>query len=175
MYAAGRGISGRIAGTAKRPKARKPKSKEEHSGLTLKQRLYVPCMWSSCLSCCSGSLLLFGGMAMSFMGYYAEFFATKINTATVNDTIHQSLHIDAALKFHISNFMYVGPLFMGMGTFLAIVACVIVLETRDKVLDMMEAKQWKSYEKKADFYDLICLEMKKKEIQEFYGKYKLYF
>ena len=171
MYAAGRGISGRIAGTGGGPKPKTKKSKEqEKSGLTLKQRLYVPCMWSSCLSCCSGSVLLFGGMAMSFMGYYAEFFSTKITTFNLNNTIHQSLHTDTALKFHINNFMYIGPLFMGIGTFLAIVACVIVLETRDKVLDMMEAKQWQSYQKKADFYDLICLELKKKEIEEFYGK-----
>ena len=71
--------------------------------------------------------------------------------------------------------MYIGPLLMGIGTFLAIVACVIVLETRDKVLDMMEAKQWKSYNKKADFYDLICLEMKEKEMGEFYGWYLGFF
>ena len=176
MYAAGRGISNRIIGTGKKPKTKTTKPKEKQSSaLSLRQRLYVPCMWSSCLSCCFGALLLFGGLAMSFMGYYAEFFASRIKTMDVNSTVHQSVHIDSTLKFHISNFMYIGPLLMGIGTFLAIVACVIVLETRDKVLDMMEAKQWKSYNKKADFYDLICLEMKEKEIGEFNGWYLGFF
>ncbi len=168
MYAAGRGISNRLVGTTRKQKKKKTKEKDQKSALTLRQRLYVPCMWSSCLSCCFGSLIMFGGMVMSFMGYYAEFFATSIQTVTVNNTVHQTLHINSALKFHIQNFMYIGPLLMGVGTFLAIVACVIVLETRDKVLDMMEAKMWKN--KKADFYDLICLEMKRKEIEEFQGE-----
>ena len=109
---------------------------------------------------------------MSFMGYYAEYFASSGETALIpsyNGT-EEYLHINSALKFHISNFRYIGPLFMGLGTFLAIVACVIVLETRDKVLEMMEEKQWKKYKKKADFYDLIVLEMKRKEIAACKGK-----
>ncbi len=88
--------------------------------------------------------------------------------------MHQSLHIDNSLKFHISNFMYIGPLLMGIGTFLAIVACVIVLETRDKVLDMMEAQQWKSNKNKADFYKLICLELRNKELGEYNGESKVF-
>ncbi len=169
MFAAGRGISNIVGTKAKKgpTKVRKKRSK-----LTLRQRMYIPCMWSSCLSCCSGFSMMFGGMAMSFMGYYAEYFASSGETALIpsyNGT-EEYLHINSALKFHISNFRYIGPLFMGLGTFLAIVACVIVLETRDKVLEMMEEKQWKKYKKKADFYDLIVLEMKRKEIAACKGK-----
>lgn len=167
MFAAGRGISNIVGTKAKKAPVKKVKKK---STLTLRQKLYVPCMWSSCLSCCSGFAIMFGGLAMSFMGFYAEYFATSIRTnQTAENGTEQYLHIDSTLQYHISNFRYIGPLFMGVGTFLSIVACVIVLETRDKVLEMMEEKQWKAYKKKVDFYDLIVLEMKRKEIAAFTG------
>ena len=168
MFAAGRGISNIVGGKSKKVPIKKPKKK---STLTLRQRLYVPCMWSSCVSCCSGFVIMFGGLAMSFMGFYAEFFATSVQTSqsAANGT-EKYLHIDPALRYHIANFRYIGPLLMGLGTFLAIVACVIVLETRDKVLEMMEEKQWKAYKKKVDFYDLIVLEMKRKQIAACGGK-----
>ena len=108
---------------------------------------------------------------MSFMGFYAEYFATSIQTIqTAENGTEKYLHINTALRYHIANFMYIGPLLMGLGTFLAIVACVIVLETRDKVLEMMEEKQWKAYKKKVDFYDLIVLEMKRKQVAACRGK-----
>ena len=106
---------------------------------------------------------------MSFMGYYAELFATSLRTTTVNNVTHEAYQVNGNLKFHISNFRFAGPLFMGIGTFLAIVACVVVLETRDKVLEMMEERQWKDYKKKPNFYELIVVEMKKKEIEKYKG------
>ncbi len=105
---------------------------------------------------------------MSFMGYYAEYFATSTSknpNRSFNET-DEIVHVNTALRFHISNLRYIGPLFMGIGSFLTIVACVIVFETRDKVIQMMEGSQWKAYKKenRVDFYDLIVLEMKRKQI-----------
>ena len=106
---------------------------------------------------------------MSFMGYYAELFATSLKETTVNNITHETHQINDNLKFHIGNFRFAGPLFMGIGTFLSIVACVVVLETRDKVLEMMEERQWKDYKKKPSFYELIVVEMKKREIEKYKG------
>ncbi len=167
MFAAGRGIS-HIIGTKPKKTAEKKKKKSE---LTLRQRLYVPCMWSSCCSCCSGLVLFLGGAVMSFMGYYAEVFATSFRSVTTYNETMEAYVVNQSLKYHISNFRFAGPLFMGVGTFLSIIACVVVLETRDKVLEMMEDRQWKNYKKRPNFYDLIVVEMKNKEIQKYKSTY----
>lgn len=40
--------------------------------------------------------------------------------------------VDASLRYKLKSMQYVGPVLMGFGTFLLIIACVITLESRDR-------------------------------------------
>ena len=100
---------------------------------------------------------------MCVVGYYAEYFAT---TETISTTVNGTDIViikDSSMQFHIKNLTFVGPIFMGIGAFIIVVACVVVFETRDKLLDIMEEQQRTAAKKKPDFYDLIVAQMKKKE------------
>ena len=55
---------------------------------------------------------------------------------------------------------YIGPVFMGVGCFVIVVACVVVCETRDRMIKLMEERDKEKRAKKArvikpNFYDLI--------------------
>ena len=165
MFAASRGISSRIVGAGRRSKdgPNGGHRKRKRRKMTLKQRMYLPFMWSTCLGTFLGFLVLCGGTAMCVVGYYAEYFAT---TETVSTTVNGTDTViikDSSMQFHIKNLTFVGPIFMGIGAFIIVVACVVVFETRDKLLDIMEEQQRTAAKKKPDFYDLIVAQMKKKE------------
>ena len=165
MFAASRGISSRIVGAGRRNKEgpNNGHRKRKRRKMTMKQRLYLPFMWSTCLGTFLGFLVLCGGTAMCVVGYYAEYFAT---TETISTTVNGTDIViikDSSMQFHIKNLTFVGPIFMGIGAFIIVVACVVVFETRDKLLDIMEEQQRTAAKKKPDFYDLIVAQMKKKE------------
>ena len=57
-------------------------------------------------------------------------------------------------------FVYIGPVLMGIGCFLLVVATVIVCETRDKMLDIIDYRRrnprdFMTTEPKPDFYRLV--------------------
>ena len=61
---------------------------------------------------------------------------------------------------HFRLFVYIGPVLMGIGCFLLVVATVIVCETRDKMLDIIDYRRrnprdFMTTEPKPDFYRLV--------------------
>ena len=100
---------------------------------------------------------------MCVVGYYAEYFATTETVSNTSNGTDIVITKDSSMQFHIKNLTFVGPIFMGIGAFIIVVACVVVFETRDKVLDLIEEQQRTAAKKKPDFYDLIVAQMKKKE------------
>ena len=165
MFAASRGISSRIVGAGKRSKdgPNGGHRKRKRRKMTLKQRMYLPFMWSTCVGTFLGFIVLCGGTAMCVVGYFAEYFATTETVSNTSNGTDIVITKDSSMQFHIKNLTFVGPIFMGIGAFIIVVACVVVFETRDKVLDLMEEQQRTAAKKKPDFYDLIVAQMKKKE------------
>ena len=165
MFAASRGISSRIVGAGRRNKEgpNNGHRKRKRRKMTLKQRMYLPFMWSTCLGTFLGFLVLCGGTAMCVVGYYSEYFATSETISTTVNGTDIVIIKDSTMQFHIRNLTFVGPIFMGIGAFIIVVACVVVFETRDKLLDIMEEQQRTAAKKRPDFYDLIVAQMKKKE------------
>ena len=100
---------------------------------------------------------------MCVVGYYAEYFATTKTVFNTTNGTEVFISRDTRMQFHIKNLTFVGPIFMGIGAFIIVVACVVVFETRDKVLDIMEEQKRTAAKKRPDFYDLIVAQMKKKE------------
>lgn len=95
---------------------------------------------------------------MCSVGYYADHFGTTfIDNGTdviVGSKDNHKIH-------HISNLTYVGPIFMGLGVFIVVVACVVVFETRDKIIQDALSNHSSTKPRKPDFYDKIIDEFKK--------------
>ncbi|KAK2145787.1 hypothetical protein LSH36_657g00002 [Paralvinella palmiformis] len=128
----------------------KKKKKDEEKR---KFRCYVPFMWPACAAVCCGLLVLCGGTAMCVTGYYARNFTT-IELSNGTNTWYEIDRIRYALMW---NMTYVGPILMGFGCFAIVIACVVVCETRDRMLKIIEQneKLGKKTHTKPDFYDLV--------------------
>ena len=137
----------------------RPKKKKKEKR---KFRCYVPFMWSTCVALWGGFSVLCGGTAMCITGYYAANF-TSIQVSNQTHTWSEVDPIPYALMW---NMTYVGPVLMGFGCFAMVIACVVVCETRDKMLRIMEndEKLGKKTTTKPDFYDLVIKKFKKEPV-----------
>ncbi len=69
---------------------------------------------------------------MCIAAFYAEHLSTYEihNPQPQNKTTSRVPKLDKSKNFHIRNLTYIGPIFMGVGAFIMVIACVIVFETR---------------------------------------------
>ena len=125
-------------------------------------RFFMPFMWGTCIGVFVGAIILAGGAAMSTVGYYADHYAT---TNTTNGTHITASSKNRSMYYHLTNLTFVGPIFMGIGCFVIVVACVVVLETRDKMVKDLLNNLAKPVPKKHTFYDKIIHQMKHSETQ----------
>ena len=161
MFAAGRGISTGIIGV------KKTKKKPKRTDLTLRERLYLPFMWTTCVTCFLGLILLSGGIAMVVIGYFAKHFSAVIllpQLPSNNTQNHTDVFIsDPKLQGILKSLCYFGPPIMAIGAFVIILSCVVVCETRDKVLDLVKDQRQEIMKTRPDFYDLIQREIRRRE------------
>ena len=152
MFAASRGISG-IAGVTKKTGHRPKES------LPLRERLYIPCMWSTCGGCFVGLVIFCGGTALVVVAYFADHFSSSVIIEHHHNTTVIVTNSNSTLKFFLHALSYIGPIIMGIGAFLVIMIVVVVCETRDKVLDLMQKqRKGKDVKKNPDLYKLIMEE-----------------
>lgn len=113
----------------------------------LRRRCFLPLMKGPCTIVACGLVLILCGAVMCNFAFHAESLSsieiTFYNTTTerVNTTQLQAL----------KSLTYVGPAVMGMGVFIIIIACVVLLDKRDKILkdyinSMLEVQQEMSME-----------------------------
>uniref|UniRef100_A0A1I7S925 Col_cuticle_N domain-containing protein n=1 Tax=Bursaphelenchus xylophilus TaxID=6326 RepID=A0A1I7S925_BURXY len=70
----------------------------------------------------------FNGLPDGLQPIFNCFQSTLYNMTTGDEIVV----IDASLRYKLKSMQYVGPVLMGLGTFLLIIACVITLESRDR-------------------------------------------
>ena len=116
---------------------------------------------------------------MVVAAYWSEYLATHqieestmtgANTTHTTHTNHTVITKNSNLHYHISNLAYVGPMFMGVGAFIIIIACVVVFETRDKVFELINHQRMTSLKQNVDFYDIIVENMKMREEEGLSGQ-----
>ena len=144
MYAAASGISTGIFGVKNTKKRRK------RTNLTLKESFYVPFMWTTCATCCLGVIFFTGGLVMIFIGYMAK-------------DIPETFVSDPTLQGIFRRMCYIGAPLMALGAFTMILSCVVVCETREKVLDLEKSERLQVMKAGPNFYDLILKELRAKE------------
>ncbi len=163
MFAASRGISSRIVGSTRRKNV--DAEEKQKRKVPLRQRLYVPCMWPTCASCLFGLIIFAAGFTMVVLGYLAECFSQRENNdSPANNTLNSVIFDDpSCLHYHLRKLSYIGPLIMAIGAFGIIVSCVVVCETRDKVLELSDAEGRTLIKKRPNFYELILMELRRQE------------
>ena len=134
---------------------RKKKQKE-------KFRCYVPFMWPTCAAVSVGSIILAAGVLMCVVGYFSSEDSTRKDRGGANDTA--AWNSTETGDSHLGGLTFVGPVFMGFGCFIIVVACVVVCETRDKMLKLITEAEKKKQKvtTKPDFYDLVIKQFKNK-------------
>lgn len=128
-------------------------------------------MWQALVLALVGTLLIIGGIVMCTFGYLAdnaviptppsdlEGSTTEEGVVTVGalTTVEQYPYYSHCVRYLI----YVGPVLMGSGCFLVVVASVVVCETRDKILDILERQKQspvnvsQQTKPKPDFFRLV--------------------
>lgn len=95
----------------------------------MKSCLSFRCIWL-CFKALSGGVLLIAiGVGMTVFGFYADTIAVHEEfDENANKTL---LVMNEALRMHIHNLTYVGPVFMGLGGMLIVAACVLTFDGQE--------------------------------------------
>ena len=140
-----------------------PKRKRRVKDTKKALRFFIPFMWGTCIGVFVGLIILGSGAAMCATGYYAEFFS---KAEVSNGTHVMEVRRDHRKIYHMSTLTILGPVLMGIGCFVIVVACVVVFETRDKIVSEVIAHSVSNASKKHDFYDVIISKVKQQTITE---------
>ncbi|GMR54314.1 hypothetical protein PMAYCL1PPCAC_24509, partial [Pristionchus mayeri] len=87
-------------------------------------------VWAACRAVIFGCVVISIGLAMAILGYFDKHLSERI-IEVPNSTSLLITH-DRIVQYHLKSMQYIGPILMGIGTFVLIIACVITLESRDK-------------------------------------------
>ncbi|KAF8367557.1 hypothetical protein PRIPAC_85386 [Pristionchus pacificus] len=87
-------------------------------------------VWAACRAVIFGCVVISIGLAMAILGYFDKHLSERVQNVP-NSTSLLITH-DRIVQYHLKSMQYIGPILMGIGTFVLIIACVITLESRDK-------------------------------------------
>ncbi|CAP21137.2 Protein CBG24559 [Caenorhabditis briggsae] len=85
-------------------------------------------VWAACRAVIFGCIIIVVGLAMTVLGYFDKYFSEKTE---IIDGTEQVTH-DRMIQYQLKSMQYLGPILMGIGSFILIIACVVTLESRDK-------------------------------------------
>ncbi|MFH4977311.1 hypothetical protein AB6A40_004020 [Gnathostoma spinigerum] len=126
------------------PSAPKPTTTPSESSVVIKKSVDKKTLWAACRAVIFGTVVIVIGMLMTVVGYFDVDLSQveKVNSITgAKETF-----IRWALKYQLKSLQYLGPILMGIGSFILIIACVITLESREKhaqVIQSESKKYWK--------------------------------
>jgi len=174
MFSAGRilrqnrRLSSLPAGSLTGAPAAKPRRKEKR-----KFRCYLPFMWSALAMSFVGILIIVGGTVMCIAGWYLGHFDDEPEPEVV-PAANATPAVVGVVSMEIlpgRGLAYTGPVIMSFGCFAVVFACVIVCETRDRVLETMDERVRRGLPARppggidADFYALV-VEFRKRRLEK---------
>uniref|UniRef100_A0A1I8BRG0 Col_cuticle_N domain-containing protein n=1 Tax=Meloidogyne hapla TaxID=6305 RepID=A0A1I8BRG0_MELHA len=105
--------------------------KQQQKKLIIRKRLDPKTLWSVCLTVIIGTIMMILALVMTVAGYFdSDYFVTE--DSQNGNTSKDKEKTVGWFRFLLKSMQYVGPILMGLGMFLLIVACVITLESRDR-------------------------------------------
>ena len=123
-----------------------------------KFRCYVPFVWQALTAACIGLVVVLVGVGLCIVGYHADRLMSIMhddtplqprhlnnyndydNNSEVNGTETAWAHL-AGTYIHLKYLIYLGPALMSCGSFAIVFSCVVVCETRDKALQLIEQRE----------------------------------
>ncbi|GMT01300.1 hypothetical protein PENTCL1PPCAC_23474, partial [Pristionchus entomophagus] len=87
-------------------------------------------VWAACRAVIFGCVVISIGLAMAILGYFDKHLSERV--LEVENSTSLLITHDRVVQYHLKSMQYIGPILMGIGTFVLIIACVITLESRDK-------------------------------------------
>ncbi|VDP31054.1 unnamed protein product [Heligmosomoides polygyrus] len=75
-----------------------------------------------------GCIVIAVGLAMTVLGYFDKQFSERIEI--IDGAVN--VYHDRVVQYQLKSMQYLGPILMGIGSFILIIACVVTLESRDK-------------------------------------------
>ncbi|KAK5978104.1 hypothetical protein GCK32_015622 [Trichostrongylus colubriformis] len=85
-------------------------------------------VWAACRAVIFGCIVIAIGLAMTVLGYFDKQFSERIEIIDGEVNIYH----DRVVQYQLKSMQYLGPILMGIGSFILIIACVVTLESRDK-------------------------------------------
>ncbi|KAK3089134.1 hypothetical protein FSP39_001108 [Pinctada imbricata] len=132
----------------------------------------MPCLLPTLISIIIGSMVILSGALMSFVGYNPEIFveSPKVNDRVVTvgrnisgngTTVHGEGSLEKTNESRLKALTYIGPVFMGIGFFIMMVASVLYCEIKDKYISSVLPRKDVKRLKKEALYDMIIAEFRK--------------
>ena len=102
-------------------------------------RVTTGCLWHACRAVTIGIALIITGISLTVIGYLADQrdYRDHVEMSRRFDNYTSSKFKDG--RMHLSNISFSGPVVLGTGGFLVIVACVMTLEARDNAAKIVPA------------------------------------
>ena len=102
-------------------------------------RVTTGCLWHACRAVTIGIALIITGISLTVIGYLSDQkeYKEHLEMSRKFDNYTSSKYKDGRL--HLSNISFSGPVVLGTGGFLVIVACVMTLEARDNAAKIVPA------------------------------------
>ncbi|CCM09425.1 uncharacterized protein CELE_R05D7.3 [Caenorhabditis elegans] len=85
-------------------------------------------VWAACRAVIFGCIIICVGLAMTVLGYFDKHFSEKVEIIDGSEKVSY----DRMIQYQLKSMQYLGPILMGIGSFILIIACVVTLESRDK-------------------------------------------
>ena len=102
-------------------------------------RVTTGCLWHACRAVTIGLALIITGISLTVIGYLSDQrdYREHLEMSRKLDNYTSSKFKDGRL--HLSNISFSGPVVLGTGGFLVLVACVMTLEARDNAAKIVPA------------------------------------
>ena len=102
-------------------------------------RVTTGCLWHACRAVTIGIALIITGISLTIIGYLTDQreYLEHVELSRKFDNYTSTKYKDG--HFHLSNISFSGPVVLGTGGFLLIVACVMTLEARDNAAKIVPA------------------------------------
>ncbi|MCP9260932.1 hypothetical protein DINM_004332 [Dirofilaria immitis] len=89
-----------------------------------------PTLWVACRAIVFGGVIIIFGILMTILGYFDVYLSQE--TVHNGDDGTDKISTNWTKRYLFKSLQYLGPIAMGIGSFILIIACVITLESRDK-------------------------------------------
>ncbi|CAI5437483.1 unnamed protein product [Caenorhabditis angaria] len=106
----------------KEEKIKKPK-------IIIKKKADAKTVWAACRAVIFGCIIIVVGLSMAVLGYFDIHFSERVR---LDSNGSQVITHDKFIQYQLKSMQYLGPILMGIGSFILIIACVVTLESRDK-------------------------------------------